>query len=120
MDLAAAIRGGGNMAIRCVTPLVLALAIGPALGIFAQEVRPEQPASSPGAPAAVSSIVSLLGHRPEALGAVYSPDGKWLITTGADKMVAIRDPLTGAIRRTLRGHTSRVYRAAVSPDSTIL
>src|SRR5206468_9674558 len=52
--------------------------------------------------------------------AIFSPDGKWLVTTGVDRMIAIRDPATGALRGVLRGHTNRVYRAAVSPDSKTL
>jgi WD40 repeat protein len=69
---------------------------------------------------ATPALVFMPAHGSEAHGAVFSPDGKWLITTGMDRMVAIRDPATGAIRHVLRGHTNRVYRAAVSPDSKTL
>jgi WD40 repeat protein len=69
---------------------------------------------------ATAALVFLPAHKPEALGAMFSPDGKWLITTGADRMVAIRDPETAVIRRVLRGHSNRVYRAVVSSDSKTL
>lgn len=66
------------------------------------------------------ALVSLPDHGTEAHSAAFSPDGKWLVTTGVDRMIAIRDPVTGAIRRVLRGHSNRVYRAAVSPDGKTL
>jgi WD40 repeat protein len=67
---------------------------------------------------AVPPLVFLSAHSPEALCVAYSPDGKWLITGGADKNIAIRDSVSGVARRSLRGHTGRVNRLAVSSDST--
>jgi hypothetical protein len=81
--------------------------------------RPVEPAPKTAAPA-IPAMVFMPAHRPEALGALFSPDGKWLITTGADRRIAIRDPATGNIRRVLQGHTNRVYRAVVSADSKTL
>jgi WD40 repeat protein len=57
-------------------------------------------------------------HSPEALSVAFSPDGKWMITGGADKNIAVRDSVSGVARRSLRGHTGRVNRLAVSPNST--
>jgi len=51
---------------------------------------------------------------------VYSPNGNYLITSGADKAVAIRDPASSKIGRVLRGPTNRVNRIAVSPDSQLV
>jgi WD40 repeat protein len=66
---------------------------------------------------ALRPLVTVSAHSPEALCVVFSPDGKWLVTGGADKNIAVREPVSGAIRRLLRGHTSRVNRLAVAPDS---
>jgi WD40 repeat protein len=66
---------------------------------------------------ALLPLVTLSAHSPEALCAAFSSDGKWLVTGGADKNVAIRDAATGILRRPLHGHASRVNRIAVSPDS---
>src|SRR5439155_7552396 len=38
----------------------------------------------------VAPLAIVPAHRPETLGVVFSPDGKWLITTGADRLVSIR------------------------------
>jgi len=46
----------------------------------------------------------------------FCPDGKSVVTGGADGVVRIRDAATGAIRTTLVGHKARVYSVAVSPD----
>jgi WD40 repeat protein len=72
------------------------------------------------APPALPALAMLPAHGPEALSVAFSPDGKWLITGGADKTVAIRDPASGSIRRVLRGHTNRVTKTAVSPDSKLI
>jgi WD40 repeat protein len=69
---------------------------------------------------AVRALAMLPAHAPEALSAAFSPDGKWLITSGADMKVAIRDPAGGSIHRLLSGHTARVSRVAISPDSTLV
>jgi WD40 repeat protein len=66
---------------------------------------------------ALLPLVTLSAHSPEALCAAFSADGKWLVTGGADKNLAIRDAATGMLRQQLHGHTSRVNRIAMSPDS---
>jgi WD40 repeat protein len=66
---------------------------------------------------AISPLVLLSAHSPEALCVAFSADGKSLVTGGADKNIAIRDAVSGIARRSLRGHTGRVNRIAISPDS---
>jgi WD40 repeat protein len=45
--------------------------------------------------------------------------GKWLVIPTADK-VAVFDARTGALLRTLTGHTGRVFAVAFSPDGKFL
>jgi len=49
----------------------------------------------------------------------YSRDGK-LLAVPYGKTVRLFDATTGQLRRTLRGHTGRVYRVVFSPNSQIL
>jgi WD40 repeat protein len=66
----------------------------------------------------VPALVSLPAHPPLAFAVEFSPDGKWLASGGRDNVVALRDPATGAVRRTLTGHRGLIYDVAFSPDST--
>jgi WD40 repeat protein len=66
---------------------------------------------------AISPLVLLSAHSPEALCVAFSADGKLLVTGGADKNIAVRDPASGVLQRPLRGHAGRVNRLAISPDS---
>ena len=47
---------------------------------------------------------------------VYSPDGRVLATAGEDKTIALRDAATGAVLKTLIGHTDMITGLAFSPD----
>jgi WD40 repeat protein len=50
----------------------------------------------------------------------FSPDGKLLAIAGEDKTSTLRDPATGAIFKTLTGHTDLVCGLAFSPDGATL
>ena len=50
----------------------------------------------------------------------FSPDGKLLATTGDDGSSRLRDPVTGRISRTLRGHPGGATAVAFSPDGKLL
>ena len=50
----------------------------------------------------------------------YSPDGKTLATASPESMVHIWDADTGALLKTLTGHTKPVSKAAYSPDGKTL
>jgi WD40 repeat protein len=49
-----------------------------------------------------------------------APDGSWLAIAGLEGMINVWDPTTGALRRTLTGHTQRVWQMAVAPDGSRL
>src|SRR5437762_8127324 len=85
--------------------LTIAIAL---LAQAAAELRPLEP------------VVTLPAHQPQAMTVAFSPDGKWLATSGANKFVTLRDPTTGEIRRVLTGHPGLVHEVAFSPDSTLL
>jgi WD40 repeat protein len=54
---------------------------------------------------------------PESIHAVvFTPDGKTLISGGEDKLVILRDPVTGAERRRLEGHIGSVISIAIAAD----
>lgn len=72
------------------------------------------------APPPIEPLVSLEAHAPEAFSARFSPDGKYLATGGKDSLIALRDPRTGQIVRTLKGHNGIIYDLAFPPDSAVL
>ena len=49
-----------------------------------------------------------------------SPDGKLVASASVDKTVRLWDSATGAARRTLKGHSDRVWGVAFSPDGTLV
>ncbi len=46
----------------------------------------------------------------------YSPDGKMLASGGGDGAIRIWDVETGAVLKTLEGHTSAIVWVGYSPD----
>jgi WD40 repeat protein/predicted Ser/Thr protein kinase len=67
------------------------------------------------------TLQGLLGHADRILSAVWSPDGKLILTAGADRTAQVWDPATGALRRPPLVHSRPVSLAAFSPDgATIL
>ncbi len=67
------------------------------------------------------ALQTLLGHADRVLSAVWSPDGKLILTASADKTVRLWDPATGATHGPPLVHPHPVSRAAFSPDgATIL
>ncbi|MDX1983080.1 MAG: WD40 repeat domain-containing protein [Bryobacteraceae bacterium] len=63
---------------------------------------------------------TLKGHDGFLFAAAWSPDGRWLATSGEDKTARIWDVATGLEAARLRGHASRVWNVAWSPDSAKL
>ena len=58
----------------------------------------------------------LEGHTSYVYSAVYSPDGRSIVSASWDDTVRIWDSDTGECLRVLEGHTSTVRSAAYSPD----
>jgi WD40 repeat protein len=54
------------------------------------------------------------------LSAVFSPDGKTLVTASGDTTVRLWDVRKGLELATLKGHSAPVYSVALSPDGKIL
>ncbi len=53
-------------------------------------------------------------------GVAFSPDGKYLATSGADRTVRIWDPTAETEVAILQGHTDAVLSIAFSPDSKLI
>lgn len=58
--------------------------------------------------------------KPGVGGLSLSRDGKTLVVAGGDGKIRFVDMATGAVQRTLTGHTNMVYRAIFSPDEKLL
>lgn len=50
----------------------------------------------------------------------WSPDGKYLVSTGFSNEIALRDPKDGKVLRTMKSHEDIVGRAAFSPEGRYL
>jgi dipeptidyl aminopeptidase/acylaminoacyl peptidase len=60
--------------------------------------------------------LTLRGHGDGVFCAAFSPDGRRLVTTSADRNARIRDASTGQELAVLSGHTHLIRSAAFSPD----
>jgi WD40 repeat protein len=60
--------------------------------------------------------LTLKGHVEPVWSAVFSPDGRRIVTVGGDRTAKLWNAASGAEIRTLTGHTNQVTSAAFSPD----
>lgn len=61
-------------------------------------------------------IRSFTGHTDDVLSVQFSKDGKYILSTSADKTIKLWDIATGLIVRTFSGHTNEVMQAVISND----
>lgn len=57
-----------------------------------------------------------LFHLDHIHGLAFSPDGQWLVTGCNDHLVRVYDAVTGDLKETLQGHTTKVTAVRFSPD----
>ena len=59
-------------------------------------------------------------HTDLIYGLAFSPDGKWLASSGYDRLVKLLETATGKEIRTLKDHSDTVYGIACRPDGKLL
>ncbi|MBO0858781.1 MAG: AAA-like domain-containing protein [Chloracidobacterium sp.] len=60
------------------------------------------------------------GHSGHVLSAAYSPDGKFIVTSGDDRTARVWNALTAQMVAELEGHSDSVLSAAYSPDGKFI
>jgi WD40 repeat protein/predicted Ser/Thr protein kinase len=71
-------------------------------------------------PGTIATGHTFSGHTSYVNCLIFSPDGKTLISGGADKTIRIWDVSSGKELRTLTGHTSFINFLVISPDGESL
>ena len=60
------------------------------------------------------------GHEISGVGAAWSPDGRWIATTGNDGRVVLWNAATGALVKELPDLDGQIVSVALSPDSSFV
>ncbi|MFQ3535202.1 MAG: PQQ-binding-like beta-propeller repeat protein [Aggregatilineales bacterium] len=55
-------------------------------------------------------------HASDIFGCAISPDNRWAVSAGQDKVLRLWELPSGNLLRTLEGHTEAIWRCAISPD----
>ncbi|MFD7554633.1 helix-turn-helix domain-containing protein [Streptomyces sp. NPDC059835] len=73
-------------------------------------------AAAGGASGERRAVASLEGHTGRVNALAYAPDGRTLVSAGADRTVRLWDPVEARPLAVLAGHTDEVLGAAFAPD----
>jgi eukaryotic-like serine/threonine-protein kinase len=68
----------------------------------------------------VPGSVQAKNHAGAVTSVVFSPDGKLLVSAGADGLAVILDAATGRQTAKLKGHTGKIVSASIFPDGKTL
>lgn len=66
---------------------------------------------------AQQSLLTLKGHNAKVYSVVYSPNGKYLASGGADRTLKLWDAATGKFLHSFAGHRGSVLAVKFSPDN---
>ena len=69
---------------------------------------------------AAKPLARMTGHQGAIFAAAFSPDGRYLASSSADKSVKLWHAATGKFYTTFRGHVAAVYHITWSADSRLL
>lgn len=67
-----------------------------------------------------SSVRFFTGHKGAIYSLAFSPDGRYLASSGVDKRILVWDLAEGTLLTELKGHTDTVYSMRFSRDGNML
>ena len=109
-------RGSAKDVWRATKPSCALPPLTPAARASSRPPRTAPPASGTVADGRV--LLLLAGHQAPVYAAVYSPDGRYILTAGEDRTARLWDANNGLPVQDFAGHTARVTAAGFSPDGT--
>lgn len=110
------LESGSNIAVKS-EPGLEAGTVGFQESESAPEHSNSEPPTSAHSHPAYSLVYSLQGHKRSISSIKFSPDGRYLASGAADKLIKVWSVPTGALLHTLAGHTQGVNDICWSTDS---